>query len=94
MTSDEQEYGSRKYIAPRLTILPLTSGRIAVGARENPFNLLQVFDTPDLLLQYVRECAEENLAASQQEAERASRTIVPLFEINLDDLDLDLDITL
>lgn len=85
MTQDELEYGARRYCAPRFTILPLSSGRIAVGRGFNPPDLLHIFNTPEELLAWISARAEEKIGKAQAEAERqASLARASDFSIDLD----------
>ena len=94
MTSDEQEYASRRYLAPRLTFLPLTSGCVAIGAGFNPPDLLHIaedwHDAADWLAGYCEAHLREGEAA-REASERARRAQhIPEIELNLnlDNLEL------
>lgn len=96
MTPDEQEYGSRRYIAPRLTLLPLASGRVAIGEGFNPPDLLHIcedwHDAAEWLEGYTAAyLAEGEARHAQRERDRRARTI-PTVELTLDLDNLELNL--
>ena len=87
---DELEYAARRYAAPRLTILPLSSGNIAVGRGFNPPDLLFIAESADELIYFLRAEAAESLAAAAAEAERRASAgrMIQDFTLDLSDIGL------
>lgn len=94
MTADEQEYESRRYAAPRLTLLRLSSGNIAVGRGFNPPDLLYICTDPQDLWDYVCGMSEAYLTEARHALEREARlhSAPPDLDLdlNLDNLELNL----
>jgi hypothetical protein len=96
MDADEQEYGSIRYIAARLTIVQLSSGRIAIGEGFNPPDLLHICedwnDAAEWLEGYTAaHLAEGEARHSQRERARRAQAIPEItLDLNLDNLELNL----
>lgn len=83
---DELEYASRRYAAPRITYLPLSSGRIAIGEGFNPPELLHICEDWSEAAEYLAGFAEAYAA------EDAARRARPSAQLSFD-LTLDLDLS-
>lgn len=95
VTNDEQEYASRRYIAPRLTLLHLSSGNIAVGLGFNPPELLYICSDPQDLWDSIVATSDGHIAeaTAAREREALSRRLFEAPpEIDLSALELKLEL--
>lgn len=82
MSPDEQEYASTRYAAAPLVLIPLASGRWAIGCGFNPRQLLDVLDE-DEIVEYVRGYHAATLAEYEARRERESRRLeLPSFDLD------------
>lgn len=88
MTSDELEYGSTRYLHQPIMLVPLSSGRIAVGHGFNPFEL-RFICAPEHLAARLEAVANEQRLAYEQRRKAAAvpaDLLKDLSFINLGDL--------
>ena len=94
MTPPELEYAARRYIAPRLTLLPLSCGRVAVGEGFNPPDLLHIAEDWHDAAEWLAGYCEAHLAEGEVAREASARAHrakhIPEIELNLnlDNLEL------
>lgn len=83
LSPDEQEYASIRYGLQPLLIVPLASGRVAIGSGFNPFPLLHICEPGDLE-EYLFEFGE---ALRQEALHRRSRpAATPEVDLSLDSI--------
>lgn len=91
MTPPEQEYLSRRYSAPRLAVLPLACGSVAIGEGFNPPELLHIardwHDAAEWLEEYCAAHIAEDAAARDADQRRR---LTPDFTLTLDLSNLEL----
>lgn len=85
MSADEQEYGSIRYAIQPLLLVPLRSGRIAIGSGFNPFPLLHICDPGDLE-EYLLEFAAALRAEAEARRARPAPCLDPDISLNIDDI--------
>lgn len=90
--SEIQIYDSQRYIAPRLTILPLPSGRFAVGRGYNPPNLIKICENEQELVSLILDRAKEARLLHETQQSRLSKVeIIDLdFQSLFDNLEINI----